>query len=211
MAGATGWPGDRRGRTAGGHRIGGGLTQRLNSITAYAGDTQEGGHQPLGLGTARAPLQSCPAPTLGVTAAVGLLPRSPPCHPALSTLHPVLSCALVLRWGPQPLAQCSSGEESASQGMAVTHPPPQAGSRSPCGDRAGPRHWHRHPQHSLSKHSHRQRRGGSSSRPARAPLGKHSGWELISHGHPSVCSLMSPTIARLPGTAQRGPAWPGVT
>lgn len=111
---------------------GGGLTQRPDAITAGAGDTQGVGHQPSGTaggtpatGDSQSPAPELPCPpALGVTAAPGLLPRSPPCHPALSTLHPVPSCPLAPRWGPQLLAWCSAGEESASLGMAVTRPLP---------------------------------------------------------------------------------------
>lgn len=47
---------------------------------------------------------------------------------------------------------------------------------------------------------------GGAAGPAQAPLGKHGQQELISHGQPSICHLMSPA-ATAACDAQPGTAW----
>lgn len=50
---------------------------------------------------------------------------------------------------------------------------------------------------------------GGAAGPAQAPLGKHGQRELISHGQPSICHLMSPA-ATAACDAQPGTAWHSV-
>lgn len=114
----------------------------------------------------------------------------------------------MLRCGPQLLARCSTGEESVPTWAGLSPTPPRAsspGTPAGVGLRRAPS--------PLSKPSQRQRGAGAAA--TRALLGKHGGWELISHGHLSVCSLASPIVTHPPGTAQRwhslallpAPAW----
>lgn len=87
--------------------------------------------------------------------------------PGLGTLGRAVP---VRSWGPQRPVRCSSS--GGSPGPQPRSPP------FPC--------------RTLTRHC----QGGSCSCPARAPLGKHGGSEVISHGHPSVCSFVTCSLAR---------------